>query len=152
MDVEGNGCVKASFTVEAALLMTILLPTLVALLYMIFYVHDGSVMQGAACEAAAMGSNLILEDDRERILEEKAGGLAAGRFLGTKGTKKTVTVGKNQVSVQYSGSFSVPGLVAGLIAGNELSVQRGWERKVFHPAEEIRKIRGLKDMIDTIRE
>lgn len=143
---------KASFTVEAAMIMTVLLPVLAAFIYMVFYVHDMAVIQGAACETAVMGSNLALEEDRESVLEEKVNAFVTGRLLGTKADSRELSVGRDQITVHYQGSFAVPGLIAGLVSGNKLSVEKSWSKKLYHPAEEIRKLRGLEYMIDTIRE
>ncbi|MDO5344736.1 MAG: pilus assembly protein [Lachnospiraceae bacterium] len=147
-----SSMVKASFTVEAAMIMTVLLPVLAAVIYMVFYVHDAAVIQGAACETAAMGGNLLLEENRESVLQEKGNALVTERLLGTKAGSAVLSVGKDQISVHYKGSFKIPGLIAGLVTGNELSVEKTWNKKIFHPAEEIRKIRGLEYMINTIRE
>lgn len=62
---------RGSFTVEASLLMTIIIPVLVSLIYGSFYLHDCAVMQGAACELAAMASNLQGDPNRESLLQEK---------------------------------------------------------------------------------
>lgn len=43
---------KASFTIEAALLMTCLIPLLTALIYLGFFLHDRAYMQGEAYEQA----------------------------------------------------------------------------------------------------
>lgn len=143
---------QAGFTVEAAMIMTILLPVLTVLIYMGFYVHDMAVIQGAACEAAAMGSNLVLEENRESILEEKVNALVTARLLGTRIGRKGLSAGKDQISVYYGGDFPIPGLIAKLVSGNELTIEKEWNRTIFHPADEIRKIRGLEYMIDSIRE
>ena len=53
------------------------------LLYGSFYLHDCAVMQGAACELAAVGSTLRTEPDREALMEQKRKKLLQGRLLGT---------------------------------------------------------------------
>ena len=53
MNIRKCGCVRASFTVEAALLMTIILPVLLALIYYGFFLHDKGVLNGAAQQITA---------------------------------------------------------------------------------------------------
>jgi hypothetical protein len=45
---------RASFTVEAAMLMTLVLPVLLALIYLGLFLHDKGVLNGAAQETAAI--------------------------------------------------------------------------------------------------
>ena len=47
---------KGSFTIEAALLMPLLLMVLMGVLYLDFFVHDRAWLTSAACEAAVSGS------------------------------------------------------------------------------------------------
>lgn len=141
---------RGSFTVEASLLMTIILPVLVALIYTGFYIHDSAILQGAACEVAAMGSNLAMEEDRESILYRKMEELKTGRLLGTREVAASLSISKTRVSVSYSGNFYVPGMIGRLLSGNSLRIEKSWSRKLYHPADEIRKIRGLQKMAETI--
>ena len=58
-----RSCAQASFTVEAALLMTVILPVLIALLITGFYLHDRAFLQGVTTELCAMQSNLRMYED-----------------------------------------------------------------------------------------
>lgn len=141
-----------SFTVEAALLMTILIPVLVSLIYAGFYIHDRALLQGVACEIAALGSNLAEEQGAERILNEKKEILIAGRLLGTRKGRTAVSHGKDRTSAVCSGTFVLPGLIARFFRLNEKKLERSWSRSRCSPADLIRKIRGVKYMADKIRE
>lgn len=143
---------QGSFTVEAALLMTILLPVLVSVIYLSFYIHDRAVLQGIGCEIGAMGSNLRQEKRAEAILKEKQRELSKNRLLGTRNMEKSLSVSEHQISVTFSGSYLFPGLIRKLIGGNRLGIRRSWSRELYHPAKLIRKIRGLNDMVDTLKE
>ena len=64
----------AVFTVEAALLMALILPVLLSLIYLGFLDHDRGVLQGAACEAASLADNSALDKaraDKLRTLTEE---------------------------------------------------------------------------------
>ena len=67
---------SAVFTVEAALLMALILPVLLSLIYLGFLDHDRGVLQGAACEAAALADNSAPDKaraDKLRTLTEEIG-------------------------------------------------------------------------------
>lgn len=63
---------SAVFTVEAALLMALILPVLLSLIYLGFLDHDRGVLQGAACEAAALADNSAPEARAERMAGGKS--------------------------------------------------------------------------------
>ncbi len=143
---------QGSFTVEAALLMMILLPVLVSVIYLSFFVHDRAVLQGISCEIGAMGSNLGQEKKAEAILKEKQRELLKNRLLGTRNIRNSLSVSKTQVAVTFSGSYPFPGLIMELIGGKRLSIKRSWSRELYYPAKRIRKIRGLNELVDTLKE
>ncbi|MDD2957335.1 MAG: pilus assembly protein [Lachnospiraceae bacterium] len=145
-----GAAVKGSFTVEAALIMSILLPVLVALILSGFLVHDRAVLQGAACEVTAMGCNLTQESNQKQMLDQLRKRLSSSRLLWTKGVTSKISVDKNKISVSYSGTFYIPGLIMKLISQNTLKIGKKSSRAIFHPADTIRKIRGVKHLISTI--
>lgn len=142
---------RGSFTVEASLLMTIIIPVLVSLIYGSFYLHDCAVMQGAACELAAMASNLQGDPNRESLLQKKKEELLQGRLLGTRQGTISLTVSDSKVQVSCEGKFYIPGLVSHLLSQNLVSIEKSWNRKLYHPTETIRKIRGIKALADTAK-
>lgn len=144
------GRLRGSFTLEAALLMTLLLPVLFSLIYASFFLHDRTILQGAACEVAAMVSNLTEEKDEQSRLEKLKDGLISSRLLGTKGTGGSLRRSKDQVSVSYQGNFPIPGLTAKLFGKRVYEIREEWSRKLYHPADIIRKIRGLEYVLDVI--
>lgn len=139
---------RGSFTVEASLLMAVILPVLAALIYTGFYIHDSALLQGAACEIASMGSNLSQEADCGRLLKQKMEELKDRRLLGTRDSEGVLSLGENQVSVSYNGDFYVPGFISHLLNGNSLKIEKAWSRKLYHPADTIRKVRGLQKMVE----
>ena len=142
---------QGSFTVDAALLMTILLPIIVALIYASFFLHDRTLLQGAACEVAAMGSNLAEEKNVESRLNKIREQLVSARLLGTEKVHSTIALGEDNIEVSYQGNFFIPGLIRNFFGSNSLDMSRAWNRERYHPADTIRKIRGLEYMVDTIK-
>ncbi len=69
---------KGSFTIEAALLMPLVLMILIGVLYLDFFVHDRAYLTAAAYEAAVSGS--MEGYKKKRNIYEKAD--IQGRMLG----------------------------------------------------------------------
>lgn len=141
---------KGSFTLEAALLMTIILPVLTAIIYMGFYVSDSGTAQGIVCELAAAGGDLSEEQDVQSNLENRKKMLITSRFLGMECGKASVNRETNRVSAEIAGDFYIPGLAARFFCGNHLKIQKKWSRELYRPAEMIRRIRGIQELKDTV--
>ena len=98
---------NGSFTVEAALLMTVLIPLLTALIYLGFYQHDkvwiANKTRTEAMEAA-------LDQDRKNQTDW-SGVLACGNVSG--GVKRE----KNKVTATGKATFRIPGFVARFFMG-----------------------------------
>lgn len=140
--------VQGSFTVEASLIMGIILMILVAILYASFYVHDKGVAQGIVCELTAFGNALSWEDTVEKEMEKQEKMLISSRFLHTEGVKVSVSKNEDQVSVSLSGNFLVPGFISSLFWDKGLPIEKNWQRIIYDPTDVIRKIRGVKYMVD----
>jgi Flp pilus assembly protein TadG len=84
----------ASFTVEAALVMPVVLVTLIALLYMCFYVHNRAWLTAAAYEAALSGSMEGVRKDGpvKETAQLKSESLARTGFYGARNLKANAKV------------------------------------------------------------
>lgn len=134
----------AVFTVEAAMLMMIILPVLLAMIYLGYLEHDRGVLQASASETAALADNSAPDPDRSSALKKRAAALGKEAVLATKDLESSFSLNKNFVQVTYSGTITVPGLLPQLFGSENLSSGRSCSRKLFHPADTIRKIRGLE--------
>ncbi len=139
-----------SFTVELALLFPLITALLIAILIVGFYLHDRAILQGAACESAAMGSNLANAADQTAVLSHTAAGLMRRRGMWIRGASGSIDASEDQCSASYSGKFHFPGLIASFLLKGDEKLHRSWSRSIYHPAKIIRKIRGAKYVIDTI--
>ena len=137
----------ASFTVEASLLMTVILPVLIALIITGFYVHDQACLQGTACEAAALGSCLRMYDDRAGVLQATMQKRRGGILLWTKGAGGSAQAGRDASSASCSGQFPLPSLTAALLAGSSLQVGASWQKALYQPARLIWKIKGVRYLL-----
>lgn len=140
---------RGSYTVEAALLMGMILPVLVGIIYMGFYLHDRGFLQGAAHEAAAYAS--LQADNQSADVPGAIEALPAGRTLGVRSVSASAASGGRRVSVTYEGDLQLPGMTAGLFGQGALTVRSGVTLLVERPSRRIQKIRGVAKVINSIR-
>lgn len=142
----------AVFTVEASLLMAILLPCLLSLIYLGYLDHDRGVLTASACECAARSDRELEEDKAEDDLKRTAQELGRASVLATEDPKVSFSRNKDTVQVSYTGSLKVPAFVRRLFGQDRLSCSRSFSRKLFHPTSVIRRIRGLQDLCSLLQE
>ena len=140
----------ARFTVEAALLMTIILPVLIAILMAGFYLHDEVYLQGICQEAAEMAINL----KDEKTADAKAGKLLNQRLSSAlvwgRDSSGDISGDGNEVRVSCTAAFVTiepyyPGkeYLAGRLMGS-------CTRRIYDPADLIRKVRGIQYLADEL--
>lgn len=135
--------VQASFTVEAAMLMCVILPVLLALLYLGMFLHDKGVLNGAAQEVAATADLNRFRNGGNARLARKADQLADRTGASGK-AKSSVQVTDHEVSASYSASMKLPGLLPKLFGKGTLDTGADVTRILPDAADTIRKIRGLE--------
>lgn len=138
---------KGSYTVEAAVVFSITFFVLSSLIICTFYLHDRAVAQGAACEAAAAGSNFEKSEDRRKAAEAVRNLAGEKRFMGSRGIASNVSIGKKEVNAAWQGRYPVPGFAAKYVAKNEFAIHQTWSSTVLDAAEAIRKIKGIGDVL-----
>ena len=134
---------QASFTVEAAMLMCVILPVLLALLYLGMFLHDKGVLNGAAQEVAATADLNRFRNGGNARLARKADQLADRTGASGK-AKSSVQVTDHEVSASYSASMKLPGLLPKLFGKGTLDTGADVTRILPDAADTIRKIRGLE--------
>ena len=135
--------VQGSFTVEAAMLMCVILPVLLALLYLGMFLHDKGVLNGAAQEVAATADLNRFRNGGNARLARKADQLADRTGASGK-AKSSVQVTDHEVSASYSASMKLPGLLPKLFGKETLDTGANVTRILPDAADTIRKIRGLE--------
>lgn len=136
---------KGSYTVEAALLMGIILSVLVSVIYIGFWYHDKSFLQSAAYEAACVAS--LRKDEDSYKIGEAAQSLTKGRMLGTGKLQIQTNDGKEKASVIYQGSFRIPGMIVSFFSGGKLGIKESCSLSVERPSKKIQKIRGALKVV-----
>ena len=130
---------KGSFTIEAALLMPLVLMILIGVLYLDFFVHDRAWLTAAAYEAAVSGS---MEGYKKKgNIYEKAD--IQGRMLGDIGLP-----GGENLSMQTNAgkTLEVP---AGFL-GQKWKLEVSGKAKPLRPVGWIRKVKGTVDMLGEV--
>jgi hypothetical protein len=124
-------------------LMTVILPVLLALLYYGFFLHDKGVLNGAAQQITAQADLNQWKKTGNNRLGKQAKALE--KMTGpSKDVSSSVSVTEKQAKVQYQGTISLPGLLPSLFGKSKLSTGADADRLLLHPADLIRKIRGLE--------
>lgn len=123
--------------------MTLILPVLLALLYLGLFLHDAGVLNGAAQEVAAMADLNNWKKSGNSKLENSAKKLTDRTGPSGK-ADVSVSVSDHQVSVSYSASMDLPGLLPELFGKGMLDTGAAAQRLLIKPADTIRMIRGLE--------
>lgn len=142
-----GACMKGSYTVEAAIVVTVTMFVLASLLIGTFYVHDRAAMQGLVCEAASAGSNFATEEERKKAVQEVVKRINEERFLGSQGLSGNAASGSKNVTASWNAKYPVPGFAGGYLAQGSLDIKCSWTCKILDPADTIRKIKGAGELL-----
>lgn len=143
----GKNYLKGSYTVEAAVVVSLTFLVLASLMIGAFYLHDRVVLQGFVCEMAAAGSNFMTEAERKEAMGEVKKRLNANRFLGSRGLSGNAAAGKKEAAASWQAVYPVPGFAVKYISGNLIDIRQNWTCKIPDPADTIRKVRGIGDLL-----
>lgn len=138
---------KGSYTVEAALLMGIILSVLLAILFLIFFFHDRGFLQGAAHETACIAS---LHADDEKKYNPKPDEMVKGRMLWTRAVSGSVG-GDKKVTVHYQGAFRIPQMAAVFFGTDSLNMEGKVTLTVQRPSRLIQRLRGAVKIVNRVR-
>lgn len=139
---------RASYTVEAALLMTVILPLLTGIIYLGFYLHNVSVMQNAAYELTVLGSFESGRGDGESIVEKRKQELVSRAFPGLGQVQADVQIGKKKVSARIQGEFRIPGLIMHFFCNNRMNIQAYSEMELLQPGKQIIRMHQIKKLTE----
>ena len=132
---------KGSYTVEASLLMGMILSVLVSVIYIGFWYHDKSFLQSAAYETACAA--ILHGEETGWKTEQAARTLVDGRMLGTREVENQCQNGKKTVTVSFRGNFRIPGMILAFFQNEKMDIKETCTMTVERPSKKIQKIRGL---------
>ena len=142
-----NPC-KGSFTIEAACVMSIVLLTVMGIIYLLFFVHNRAWLTAAACEASLSGSMEAVRQDGQSQAAAEIRGAELGNvgFFGAENLRCHVNAGKKNVSVTYEADT-----IAGF-GGFKWTLKTEGSSKVIQPVKWIRRIKAAKEAIGITRD
>lgn len=144
----GTGKYKASYTVEAALLMGIILFVMAALLIGGFYLHDKAVLQAMTCEIASAGSNVVTEKEQQKVIADLKKILTKKRLMGSRNASEKTKADQKTVSAVWQAEYPVPGMAAKFISKNRLNIKVSWQVEKVQAAKLIRKVRRVRKLVN----
>ncbi len=133
---------KGSFTIEAACVMSIVLVTVMGVLYLAFFVHNRTWLTAAAYEAALTGSMEGVQKDGQVYEAASARGQELGNvgFFGAENLQYQVSTGKT-VKVSYQAET-----ISGF-GGFHWTLRTEGSSKIIRPAEWIRKVKSASEIV-----
>ena len=138
---------KAYFTVEAALILPMVMLFTAVMIFMAFYSHDRCIMEQSAYEAALYGAQNCIKDAREAQREAQlaAGKLTADRLFALKDFTYEVSVTADAVAVAYHGKINMPFIVwlGDFVDDLDFSIDASKEAKRIRQVQEIRFFRTI---------
>lgn len=135
---------KASFTVETACIMPLILLTITGTLYLCFYVHNRTWLKAAACEATLSGSMEGVKEHGkvQETAETKARELGnQGLFGGTNLRMKTEA--EKGVKVTYD-------IDTAAVFGINWRLHVESTSEIVKPVEWVRRIKGAAGILEGI--
>lgn len=133
---------KGSFTVEAACVMSIILFTVMGVLYLSFFVHNRTWLTAAAYEAALTGSMEGIQKNGQIYEAASVRGQELGNvgFFGAENLQYQVSTGKT-VKVSYQ-TDTISGF-----GGFHWTLHMEGSSKIIRPAEWVRKVKAAAEIV-----
>lgn len=103
---------KGSYTIEASLLMPLIIGTIVILLFISFYLHDNAVIKEGTIILANKYTNErnLTEEEIKQRLQEDCQRVIFNKVLVTKNITTQIQVEKKKITVSCSGVFQFPSI------------------------------------------
>lgn len=142
-----TGVCQGSFTVEAAMVMPLVLLVIMGILYLFFFVHNRAWLTAAAYEAAVSGSMEGIKkdgkaDETARMKSEMLGNTG---FIGGENLSSQVHVGK-AVTVIYRMDTPAEFL------GDIWKIRVEGNAEIVRPVSWIRKVKAAADIVKELEE
>ena len=131
----------AYLTIEAALVMPIVLAVIVFVVYMLFFQYDRCLMEQNAGVMAMRGCTLQIPDKEERLLKMQEMPLQKDeKYLAWEMLKPTITLKGNKILLEQSGQLKFP--FAGLLSWQGKDV---WESSIRFENNRIRPVEFIRN-------
>lgn len=143
---------KGSYTIEAALLMPLILGTIVILIYMSFFLHDRAVIcEGDIFLANKYTNEQNMSNDKIRQkLETESKQVVNSQVICTKNISTQIIVKDKEISVSSSGEFSFPNMYVAKAVFNKQNFNISITKKMKRtkPVSFIRNCRKIEKFLN----
>lgn len=142
---------KASYTIEAAVVMPLTLGIIILLMYLSFFLHDNTVISECAYTVAAKYADeqkLSNSEVKNKILNSNS--VISKRLIASKITYINADVTKNKISIEIEARFDFPNLrlVNNLTESGGERLRASIEIKRIKPVRLIRNIKKIEKIIN----
>lgn len=142
---------KASYTIEAAVVMPLTLGIIILLMYLSFFLHDNTVISECAYTVAAKYADeqkLSNSEVKNKILNSNS--VISKRLIASKITYINADVTKNKISIEIEARFDFPNLrlVNNLTESGGERLRASIEIKRIRPVRLIRNIKKIQKIIN----
>lgn len=145
---------KGSYTIEAALLMPLILGTIVILIFTSFFLHDRAVIyEGAISLANKYSNEQKLSNDRiKQKLEAESRQVINDKVLCTKNISTQITVSNKEIIVKSQGNFYFPNMYVAqaVFRKQNFDIEVTKKMKRLDPVSFIRNCRKVEKIINRI--
>lgn len=143
---------KGSYTIEAALIMPLILGTIVVLLYMSFFLHDNAVIKEGTILLANRYTNerKLSNAEIKQKLQEDSQQVILDKVIATKNITADITVGDKKIKISSSGTFQFPHIyiVTTIFNKGNLTISSTKSIKRQDPVQFIRNCRVVESVIN----
>ena len=141
----------AYFSVEAALLLPVVMLCTVMMIFLAFYSYDRCVMEHSAYEAALRGtsSHFRTAGEAESAARTAAARLVEGKLFAMRDFSYDVTVDAGSVTVTYHCTVNMPFVtwLGEYVSGIDMTLDISRRARRLRPARTIRDCRILNGLI-----
>lgn len=105
-----NGKFEGYFTVEASLIMPVVILFMTTMLFVGFYIYDRCMLEHCAYEAAVRGSSSLYRSNEEAygVTKRAVDTLPANKIFAARNLEYTITVTGSQIRVVYECDVNIP--------------------------------------------
>lgn len=143
---------KGSFTIEAALIMPLILGTIVALLYMSLFLHDNAVIKEGTILLTNRYTNErnLSNTQIKQKIQENIQPVILDKVIATKNITTTIEVDNKLIKITSSGTFQFPSMyiVTTIFNNGNFTISTTKSIKRYNPVAFIRNCRIVEDLIN----
>ncbi|KAB1438631.1 hypothetical protein [Candidatus Galacturonibacter soehngenii] len=144
--------VKGSYTLEASLLMPLIIGTIVILLFISFYLHDNAVIKEGAIILANKYTNEknLSNSEIKQKLEQDCEQVILNKVLVTRSITTNIKVEKKKITVSCSGVFYFPSIFISqtIFNSNSLNIATTKSMNRVNPVTFIRYCKIVEGFIN----